>query len=167
MPRNKKKDFAKFYDMHFDRIYRFVYFRVGSNKELAEDLTQDVFVKALDAFERYDPNISTSAWIFTIARNHIINQMAKVRPQADIDDIENSIHVREEWGEKMEFDYDEKRLMAAIAQLPKDEADLIRLKYIDGWKFNEIAEWTNASSGSLRVKAMRVMKKLRTILKQK
>ena len=40
----EKRHFPSFYDKHFKAIYKFVYFRVGANKELAEDLTQDVFL---------------------------------------------------------------------------------------------------------------------------
>ena len=167
MSATKRQDFAKFYDEHFDKIYKFVYFRVRSHKQHAEDLTHDIFVKALGAFDRYDPTISRSAWIFTIARNHIINAAAKERPLTDIEDIENSWFVREEWGERMVIKHDEDRLMQAISELPKDEADLIRLKYLEGWKFDELSEILNAASGTLRVKATRVLKKLRTILKQK
>ncbi|MDL1952556.1 RNA polymerase sigma factor [Candidatus Uhrbacteria bacterium UHB] len=163
----KRKEFARFYDKHFKRIYTFVYFRVGGHREKAEDYTQDIFLKALDAFDRYDPAISESAWIFTIARNHIINQAAKERPQTDLEAVENTIWDTEDWGANMEIAYDEKRLLAAIQMLPKDEADLIRLKYLEGWKFKDISELTDSTPGSLRVKAMRTLKKLKKALKQK
>ncbi|TAL19526.1 sigma-70 family RNA polymerase sigma factor, partial [Patescibacteria group bacterium] len=64
--------FRKFYETHFNKIYRFVLFRVG-NRELAEDLVSEIFVKALKAFPSYDESRSRSSWIFTIARNHLIN----------------------------------------------------------------------------------------------
>lgn len=163
----KRREFAKFYDKHFERIYKFVYFRVAGDKEKAEDYTQDIFVKALDAFERYDPSISGSAWIFTIARNHLINQSAKNRAQSGIEEVENSIRFSEDLREILTLQYDEKRLLEAIDALPKDEADLVRMKYLEGWKFKEISELTGSTSGALRVKATRVLKKLRTNLKQK
>ena len=43
----KKTDFENFYRRNFDKIYRFVFFRVGNNKELAEDLVSEIFKKFL------------------------------------------------------------------------------------------------------------------------
>lgn len=161
----KRKDFAGFYDKHVARIYKFVFFRVGGDKHKAEDLTQDIFVKALDAFDRYDPSVSESAWIYTIARNHIINTAAKERPQVDIEDVGHRLY--QDWEGLSERLYDEGRLLEAIQKLPKDEADLVQMKYLEGWKYKEIAAITNKTPGALRVQMSRILKKLRKILKQK
>jgi RNA polymerase sigma-70 factor (ECF subfamily) len=161
----KRRDFAQFYEKHVGRIYKFVFFRVGGHREKAEDLTQDIFTKALDAFERYDPKISESAWIYTIARNHIINVAAKERPQIDIEDVEHKLS--NDWEGLAERIYDESRVIEAVRILPKDESDLVRLKYLEGWKYKEIAEMTNKSSGALRVQMSRILKKLRKNMKQK
>jgi RNA polymerase sigma-70 factor, ECF subfamily len=163
----EKQTFAAFYDLHFRKIYRFVFFRVGGNREHAEDLTHDIFLKALEAFDRYDPSISGSAWIYTIARNHIINQAAKNRPQADLEDVENSLWDTQDWESVMAIRHDEGRLMKALGQIPQDEADLIRMKYLEGWRYEEIAECLGRSSGALRVQSCRILRKLRVILKQK
>ncbi|HWQ99712.1 MAG TPA: sigma-70 family RNA polymerase sigma factor [Candidatus Methylomirabilis sp.] len=162
-----KRDFATFYDKHFKTIYRFVYFRAGGSKETAEDYTHDIFLRAFEAFERYDPSISGSAWIFTIARNYIINQAAKNRPHTDLEEIENTVSDGRNWEAVMEVHHDQARLLNAIRQLPMDEADLVRMKYLEGWKYEEIAECTGKTSGSLRVQSCRVLKKLKLILKQK
>ncbi|OGL74122.1 hypothetical protein A3E39_03010 [Candidatus Uhrbacteria bacterium RIFCSPHIGHO2_12_FULL_60_25] len=162
-----KRDFTKFYDKHFKAIYKFVYFRVGGSRETAEDYTHDVFLKAFEAFERYDPKISGAAWIYTIARNHVINQAAKSRPQTDIADVEDALGDDRDWVATMELRHDQHRLLNAIRCLQKDEAELVRMKYLEGWKFEEIAEVMGRSSGALRVQAGRVLKKLKALLKQK
>lgn len=162
-----KKHFVSFYDKHFRAIYKFVYFRVGGSRETAEDYTHDVFVKAFEAFERYDPKISGAAWIYTIARNHVINQAAKTRPQVDLEDVQDVLGDDRDWAATMEIRHDEKRLLDAMCRLPKDEADLVRMKYLEGWKFEEIAEVLGRSSGALRVQAGRILKKLKALLKQK
>jgi RNA polymerase sigma-70 factor (ECF subfamily) len=86
----EKKDFLAFYRAHVERIYKFVYFRVGSNKETAEDLVQDIFLKAYEAHDRYDPEKSLSAWIFTIARNTVINHYAKRKADVTLEEIESA-----------------------------------------------------------------------------
>jgi RNA polymerase sigma-70 factor (ECF subfamily) len=163
----KRKEFPKFYDTYADKIYKYVFFRVGGNKELAEDLTQDIFVKALDAFDRYDTSVSISAWIYTIARNHIINTIQKQKPQVSLEDTEAEASLRRDWGSVLETSFDENRLLEALDRLEEDEALLVRMKYLEGWKYDEISEILGKSSGALRVQASRTLRKLRGILKQK
>src|SRR3990170_3288855 len=82
-----KRDFETFYRANVDRIYRYLFFRVGGNREVAEDLVSDVFMKALEHFETYDPAISKSAWIYRIAHNRLVNHFRDQKPTTDIDDI--------------------------------------------------------------------------------
>ena len=161
------KHFPEFYRLNMKRVYRFLFYRVGGSKETAEDLTQDVFLKAFGAFEKYDPEISKSSWIFTIARNHLINHIAKQRPGVDLEGIENTIWDSVDWAEKLALRNDQKRLMAAIEQLSSDDAELVRLKYLEGWPYEEIAQKMQKNASALRVQAFRALKALRKILKQK
>jgi RNA polymerase sigma-70 factor (ECF subfamily) len=162
-----RQHFTKFYQTNVKRVYRFIYFRVGGKKELAEDLTQDVFLKALKAFESFDPNISQTSWILTIARNHLINQLEKIRPQVCLEDVENVLPDSLDLMESISLRNDEKRLMQAINTLDHDDAELVRLKYLEGWQYEEIAEITGKTSGTLRVQAHRALKSLKKVLKQK
>lgn len=162
-----RRHFTDFYNTNVKRVYRFIYFRVGGKKELAEDLTQDVFLKALQAFESYDPNISQTSWILTIARNHLINQLEKIRPQVNLDDVENVLPDAFNLMEHAALRQDEARLVQAIESLGKEDADLVRLKYLEGWQYSEIAEIVGKTSGTLRVQAHRALKNLKKILKHK
>ncbi len=161
------KHFPDFYRVNVQRIHRFIYFRVRGDTDVAEDLTQDVFLKAFAAFESYDPNISSSSWIFTIARNHVINYMQKQHPGTSLDEIENTIWDRIPWDKKMESRHDQKRLMEALRQLPEQDREIVRLKHIEGWTFNEIAEKMGKNAGALRVQSHRALRALRKIMKQK
>jgi RNA polymerase sigma-70 factor (ECF subfamily) len=162
----ERKHFPAFYREHVDRIYRFLLYRVGGRKEVAEDLTQDVFVKALDAFERYDPEQSKSSWIFTIARNHLINYYEKTKPGIPLEDIEATTWNEIDMTERLMLSLNEKKLVEAIGKLPAHDADLIRWKYLEGWSYQEIAELTEKNESALRVQAHRAIKQLRTILKR-
>jgi RNA polymerase sigma-70 factor (ECF subfamily) len=133
---------------------------------LAEDLTQDVFVKALQAFESYDPAISRSSWILTIARNHLINQLEKIKPQVKLDDVENILPDPLCLAHHAQVRQDECRLLEAISGLPDDDAELVRLKYLEGWTYQEIAKITGKTSGTLRVQAYRALRMLKAALKQ-
>lgn len=160
------KHFLPFYQTNVKRVYRFLFFRVRGNKELAEDLTHDVFVKALAAFEQYDPAISQSSWIYTIARNHLINHLEKTRPGVPVEEIENTDWDRVDWGERMAVRHDERRLLEALEQLPKEDALIVKRKYLEGWSYDDIAQEIGKNSGALRVQAHRALKSLKKILKQ-
>ena len=82
-----KRAFEKFYEANVDRIYRYVFFRVGQNQEIAQDLTSEIFIKALNAFERYDEKVSRSSWIYTIAHNHLANYYRDRKVASDIEDV--------------------------------------------------------------------------------
>jgi RNA polymerase sigma-70 factor, ECF subfamily len=159
------KHFPDFYQANVKRVYRYFFYRLRGNEETAQDLTQDVFMKALKAFDRYDPEISQASWIFTISRNHLINFVQKERPGVPLEDIEDSWWDRIDGIEKMALKNDEKRLLSAIKQLPEDDADLVRLKHLEGWTFDEIAQVKGKNSGALRVQAHRALKNLKKILK--
>lgn len=162
-----KKHFPDFYRMHIKSIYKFFYFRVSGRKEIAEDLTQDVFMKAFNAFESYDPATSRSAWIYMIARNHFINHLEKSKPSVDLGEVENTSAVAVDWAEHMSKKHDAGRLMAALSDLPKDDRELVRMKFLEGWGYDDIAKVMDKSAATLRVQAHRALKTLRAILKQK
>ncbi len=162
----EQKHFSEFYRKHIVRVYRFIFYRVRGRKDLAEDLTQDIFFKALSAFPSYDPSISESAWIFTIARNHLLNYLQKDRPSVDLEALENVLFEHDDWNEILSLRYEEKRLWQAINQLPKKDAELIRLKYLEGWPYAELAQKLGRTSQALRVQAHRTLHTLKRILKQ-
>ena len=160
-----QRKFPEFYRKNVERIYRFIYYRVGGNTELAQDLTQDVFLKAFEAFERYDEKISVSSWIYTIARNHLINHHAKQKPMVDVEEIEDVLPEREDWKDRLELRDDERRLLREIDALPREDAQLVRRKYLEGWTFDELAEERGKTAVALRVQAHRIIKSLGTKLK--
>ncbi len=162
-----KKHFSSFYESNIKRVYRFLLYRVQGNREVAEDLTHDVFIKAFDAFERYDPEISEASWIYTIARNHLINYIEKTRPGVELETIEQTEWGRIDWDERMSLRHDEERLWNAIGKLPSEDAEIVRLKYLEGWSYEDIAERLGKTAGALRVQSLRALRALKGILKQK
>ena len=161
-----KPTFVAFYEAHLTRIYAFVFFRVGGRKEVAEDLVQEVFVKAFEAYDRYDPSVSEFAWIYTIARNHLATHFGRQREMVDVEDVADDIRFSKDAREHMAQSFDERTLLEALETLPPDQADLIQKKYLEGWSFDDLAIHFKKSSGSLRVQCVRIMRKLAKLLKE-
>lgn len=159
----QKAEFKAFYSKHFDQVYRFVFFRVRSNDEVAQDLTSEIFMKALKAYAKYDPNKSQTAWIMTIARNHVINHYRDSKEAFDIDDIKFSLEGADGREDEMIED-DKRRLYDALNKLDPGEREVIEMKHLHGYRFKDIGEALGKTAGACRVEAHRAMKKLKKIL---
>ncbi len=160
-----RRHFEAFYHTHVDHVFRFVLFRVGKDRERAKDLTQEVFLKAFQAFERYEPERGARAWIFTIARNHLYNSYAAHKETTSLEEVEGASALRASYLDPHEANEDERALLAALEQLPEEEAELIRQKYLEGWSFEELAVSFGKTAGALRIQAMRSLKRLQKVLK--
>ena len=74
--RGRRDAFAQIYDKHMADIYRYISYRVG-NATLAEDLTAEVFEKALRSFDKYQPEkAAPRTWLTAIARNTVILELS-------------------------------------------------------------------------------------------
>jgi len=75
--RGDEEAFAQLYEKHFAKVYRYIFLRVENQSE-AEDLTQEVFVKALEGIGSYRwRNLPFASWLFRIAHNQVIDYLRK------------------------------------------------------------------------------------------
>lgn len=160
-----KPDFRPFYETHFPKIYRFVFFRVGANRALAEDLTSEVFIKALEHFDTYDEKRSKSSWIFTIARNHLANYYRSAGREITDEDFDSLPVAADDIEERFAAGEEEATLIRGIAMLRPKDAELVRMKYLDGFSYEEMAGMLNRDKGALKVATFRAMEALRVVMK--
>ena len=86
--------FARLYDKYIDQIYRFIYLKT-SNKESSEDLTSEVFMKAMRWLEKVQAklNFNFKSWLYTVARNTVIDFyrneeiLSEVDANQDVDSV--------------------------------------------------------------------------------
>lgn len=161
-----KSDFQDFYQTYLDRVYRFLYFRLGGKREVAEDLTSEIFMSALKHYATYDPSKSTSAWIMTITRNRLANYWRDLKQNADVDELAPLLigtdgrveMVRTELG---------MNLKDLLGMLDAKDRQLIEYKYLLGYNYKEMGELFDRSAGALKVETHRVMKKLRVLIEER
>lgn len=122
-------------------------------------------MKAFEAFDRYDPAVSQVSWIYTIARNHLVNHHAKTHPGIGLEEIEGTLLASEDVRERFATRHDEKALLEALTKLPSDDAELVKRKYLEGWSFEDLEQMMGKTSGALRVQASRALKKLKRCMK--
>lgn len=158
--------FGKLYDMHIDRVYRHIYYRVGNEAD-AEDLTQQVFLKAWRAMGRYKKTASPFiAWLMTISHNLVVDFYRTRKDKAYIEAEVLANHSTSSPEQAAEVSYKQQRLRRAILQLSADEQQVVTLRLMEGFQFAEIASLLKKREGNIRVILHRALLKLRNILEK-
>ncbi len=161
----KKAEFEKFYNTHVDKIYRFVFFRIGGNKELAQDLVSEIFIKTLEHFSDYDQKKSNSAWIFTIAKNHLANYWRDNKPAGSLpeDEVEsNDGFWLKSAINSLKKDAAKREIADLLEKLDENSREIVTFHYLLGYNYAEIGAIKNMSETAVKVAAHRAIKKLST-----
>ncbi len=151
--------FGQLYDRYVQALYAFVFYRV-SNRQVAEDLTSEVFFKALQAMPKFDPKrASFKTWLFQIARNRVIDYYRTNKPTEDIETAA-TVPASSNITAELETAEDREYIQKLLGQLPLDQRDLVIMRIWDELSYREIAELTNQNEGTLKVQFSRLTKKL-------
>ena len=158
-----RRAFAALYERHLDAIYRYCFFRLRSVAE-AEDMTADVFHRALVAMPRYQPRRPFLAFLYTIARNAIIDRARAARSDAPFEDALG--HPSDAVGpEAHAVAADEATAVrSAIRGLSPLQQEIVVLHFIEGRTTKEIATLTGKGESTIRGIQMRALTSLRRIL---
>lgn len=159
------QDFSAYYSDFFKKVYNYVFYRAGRHRQRAEDMTSEIFLKALENFETFDKRKSFQSWIFRIAHNHVIDYYRGRKPEpADIDDVAHELKSWDRIIDKLTHNEDMNRVIAAMDTLSDDYREVLNLKYFNDLSHEEIAEITEKSEGTVRVWAHRAIVSLKKAL---
>ena len=157
----KTNSYIDYYNKYKDKIYTYLWYRSGYNSQIAEDLTSDVFLKALKSFDSFDPEKSFQAWIYAIAKNHLINYYTKSGREVPLDEAEKAHYCMEEnFDNKDELE----KIIIKINELKNYHKEVLLLRFVDGLSNVEIAEMINKDEGAVRTQISRALKELREII---
>jgi RNA polymerase sigma factor (sigma-70 family) len=158
-----RETFARLYDENMVKVYRYIYYQVN-NQQLAEDLTSNVFEKALVNFTRYNSEkASFSTWIFTIARNTVTDYYRAI-PKVQIVNIDEAVTApsREPGPEETVEKSEQKQMVReCIARLPQNEQEIVRLKFMMEMTNRDIAKVMGLTASYVGVMLYRIIRKLR------
>jgi RNA polymerase sigma-70 factor, ECF subfamily len=151
--------FALLYDRYVQRLYHYCYHRTN-NVHDAEDLTSQTFLSALEAFPHYRQDGHFAAWLFTIARNKVVDYHRHT-PNAPLDEsLAPPLH--SDLAGEMEISQQKRKLLRAIGALAENEQELIRLRYIAELSFAEIAKALHKSEGATKKMLYRLLRRLKS-----
>jgi RNA polymerase sigma-70 factor (ECF subfamily) len=156
----KLESFSDIYSRFFGKIYRYIFYRV-SDEKTAEDLTSQVFMKAWENIDDYEPaDAQLLTWLFTIAHNTIIDYY---RTRKETVALDGSLTVPSDGltpEEASETDFENEWLHQAIQKLTDEQKHVVVMKYMQGLTTEEIALQLGKKTGTVRALQMRALQSL-------
>ncbi len=166
-------DFEREAVPHMDSLYNFALKMTGDSDD-ASDLIQETYLKAFRFFDKFEKGTNCKAWLFRIMKNTYINtyrKSAKEPDKVDYEDVENfyeNIKASNTDSAHLEKDiYDnllDDELSSAITSLPEDFRTVVILADIEGYTYEEIADFIDVPVGTVRSRLHRARKMLFTKL---
>jgi RNA polymerase sigma-70 factor, ECF subfamily len=158
--------FRRWYEDAVERVYRYVYPRCGGDSVLAEEITQQTFVRAIERRSTYEGRASVTTWLVTIARNaladhyrraakderrHLRLVVREIRPAADL--RPSAIDDRD-------------AIVSALRALPASQRAAVVLCYLDGMSVRDAADLLKRSEAATESLLSRARARLRELLSE-
>ncbi len=151
------------YDQHVDRVYRLAYRLAGGDQDLAQDFTQEAFVRAFDRLQAFQGRSAFATWLHAITVSVSLNGLRKLKRhrqrEADLDEAALVYHN----GREAEPDLKTK-LRNAIAALPERYKTVFLMYDVEGYTHEEIGNVLGLPVGTSKARLSRAREKLREAL---
>lgn len=143
--------------------------RMLKNREEAEEVAQDTFVKTYKSLDRFKGDSKFSTWIYRVAYNSCLDRIKKNKKHLNNVEIneytEHQIVTIDNALDKMEMIERKEAIQKCIDKLSGDDSFLLTLYYFDDLSLDEISKIVGISANNIKVKLFRCRKKLASILK--
>jgi RNA polymerase sigma factor (sigma-70 family) len=144
-------------------LFGFLARLANGDREVAQDLTQNVFVRVLRYRASYQPGQPFRAWVYQMARHVWADHYQRQRPSADLEEVEKTAaHGRAAQAQRATYDQ-QQALQEALSLLPAAQREVLVLHRFQGFDYAEIGEQLGCTAGAARVKAHRALDALRKI----
>ncbi len=154
--------FGELYNLFFKRIYRFVFYRVG-HKEIAEDLAEDVFIKAYGKIKGLKEKGAFEGWLYQIARNRVIDYYREKQMTVSLDELENTLEYEMNLIDVVSLQEEQKYFLKLVSELTPEQQAVIKMKFVEELENDEIASLLEKNEGAIRVIQHRAIAKLKEL----
>jgi RNA polymerase sigma-70 factor, ECF subfamily len=145
--RGDERAFATIVDTYQLPVFNFV-LRLVADRELAEDLTQDVFARAYSSLARFSFRSKLSTWLFRIAKNRVIDEVRSQACRPHVEELDTlELHAFDPPAERNET---MTALWCAVRNLQLEYKEALLLRDVVGLSYAEIAETTNTSLANVK-----------------
>jgi RNA polymerase sigma-70 factor (ECF subfamily) len=159
--------YAYLVDKYKSMVFSLAY-NITKNREEAEEVAQDTFIKAYQSLKNYKGKAKFSSWLYRIVYNTAISsirQFEKGKLTIDETNIPESLYVESKRNHESLSSEERKRFLEmALNSLDKDERALVIMYYYEDRELEEIAEVTGLTKTNTKVKLFRARKKMLTVL---
>lgn len=156
--------FSDLYRTHRHAIYSYILYRVNFDRDSAEDITSDVFLKAYRSFASYNPAYAPSTWLYTITRHTLIDYY-RAKKDFDTVDIDTIASADDPLFKLLLLEtISETEIETALKTLTLDQQTFIKAQFWDGQTAKEIASHHNVSHDAVRKQISRGLARLRQSL---
>jgi RNA polymerase sigma-70 factor, ECF subfamily len=157
---------TQIYEENFDRIYRYIALKIGDRTE-AEDLTQQVFLNALQSISSYkSKGLPLSSWLYRIAHNQIVDHLRKVSHKPSVP-LDESLPIPDPLGDptaEIEMKFEMEEVAMAAKKLTKAQQEVITLRFASELSITEVAKTMGKSEGAIKALQHSAVAALRRIL---
>ena len=160
--RGNAEAYGKLYEQYLTPVYRYVYSRVWQ-RELAEDLTQTVFLKVFQALERFEQReVEPLAYFFTVARNTVLDYWKKKR-DLPLDDgtFPEPVALGSHPSEAVDQAIARGSIEQALQELTPEQQEVVRLRFLADQPTHQVAKVMGKSEAAVRQLQSRAIKTLR------
>ena len=155
--------FGILYERYFEQMYRFIFKRVSGNEEVAGDLVQQLFMKAMANIQKYeDRGLPFSAWLYRIAQNEVNMFFRSQKKNYTVEITDRQLlGILEEATEDAVSQEDLDTLIRVINELETDQSDILELRFFQEMSFKEIADIYNISEANAKMRVYRLLEKIK------
>jgi RNA polymerase sigma-70 factor (ECF subfamily) len=147
----EQEAFAQLYENHFDKIFRYVVLKIRNQAE-AEDMTQQVFIKAYESIGSYQSQgVPFTAWLFRIAHNQMVDYVRKQSKRQTVP-LDESLQIMDDCDveHEVETKIEMEKVVLATAKLTKAQREVISLRFAGGLSITEAAKTMRKSEGAIK-----------------
>ncbi len=158
--------FTNLYDLYLVRVYRYVFYWLPNQAD-AEDITQEVFVRAWQSIEKYKiTGAPFIAWLITIARNLVNSHYRSTKRLVPLPETDYFLADDGNPQEEAETSFTQAFVREAILKLKGEKQKVIQMRFISEMSYEEVAKALNKTEGAIRVMQCRALRDLRCILEK-
>lgn len=157
---------SELYDRYEAKIYNYIFRRTG-DEALAEDFTSQVFLKMLESIRDQKAwHSSFSGWLYRIAHNLVIDHYRRKGKQdaVELEEASPLTSGEEPLEVKVAHTLDAERLRSAIRRLTEEQAEVVSLRFLEGYSISEVAVMMNRTEGAIKALQYRAVATLRSML---